>query len=441
MIKEAAHPLKTKETIFMLSIVAFLALFATYNNCGLQIPGQDVKQNTTPATNTQGNLVTDTWTQPAADQPPMKPEVIFVMDTSGSMSPKVTALSDSIEGWLDQLSSRNLDELCLGVIRAHTSSLTSGKLVAKAGNQLCYCTFGENAVAVEQAVDRFRENLDEALMSPTGSANEEAGIYSMQKALTDDALLDTHQNAGCFRDDTALIPILVSDENDMSAAMDSDTLMFDNDNLIGQGNSFSTTPGDPFYHSQLPTALPSEALARRNYYTRKMEGGPYITDASGRYVNQITHVTLAQAVKEFNQAFPSFGAAIGFYPDRLPTNLEQNAPYWGGQQFAQEFNNPMVDMREALNSDQTAFQNEMNQMAEALANSLQYFYTFDLTQSICDQNQNGMINDEPVQVSVNGQVVEADQYTIERADRLAFASSFAWSPSDQISIAYTVCTP
>ncbi|MEZ4819387.1 MAG: hypothetical protein R3A45_05660 [Bdellovibrionota bacterium] len=100
--------------------------------------------------------VTNNWMQPN-NTPLAKPEIVFVVDTSGSMGNEVQAIKDSIQDWTAQLESQGVFDYCLNIMRAHVpgGGRTPGELIAASGNDKCICTYGNNAVSSATAVTKF----------------------------------------------------------------------------------------------------------------------------------------------------------------------------------------------------------------------------------------------------------------------------------------------
>ncbi len=425
-----------KENILIIISILILIGTITYSNCGLQVrPGAEVKQNTSSQTvNNPDKSLTESFVQPTKGAVKNKPEVVFVLDTSGSMALKVAQIKTAVTGWINQLSSQGVNEFCLGAITAKSDAPSTGLLVAAPGNQKCYCTFGTGAVSSATAATKFGQNLDTILASAAGGGTEEAMIYSMGQALNNPVKLAANQAAGCFRNDTTIVPILVSDEEDVSAAPNGGGYTFDQSKLLPPGQNFSSTRGNPYYNFDDS----NEASIRRNLHCRNGAGN--FVMVAGKYVNQIDFETLHEDVIDFNGSFPSFGTAIGFYPLHLPDPSIFSEPFWGGMQFAEMFATEMVDLKDAMDGNQQAFQDKMNAMADALAENILYFTKFDLQNAICDTNNDGDFSDEAVSVKVNSSNIADSNYSISTTGKkITFISGFAWSPGATVDITYKPC--
>jgi hypothetical protein len=425
-----------KENVLVIVSVLILIASIAYTNCGLQVrPDTLGKQNTSSQTvfNPDKSL-TELFRQPSISSTQNKPEIVFVLDTSASMITKVTEIKNAVTAWINQLSSQGINDFCLGTMPAKASTGSSGLLLSAAGNDKCYCTFGTNAVSTSVAITKFSQNMDAVLNTSASGGTDEAMIYSMHQAINDPAKLAANQSAGCFRNDTTLVAVLVSDEQDSGASPNSGALQFDHSKLLPTGQNFNSTRGNQYYN---PGGA-DEAAVRRNYYCKDVSGN--FVMSSGKYVNQIDHETLHRDLVNFNGSFPSFSTAIGFYPNNLPDPSIYSEPFWGGMQFAEEFDTEMVDLKDAMDGDQLAFQQRMNAMADAMASSILYFKKFDLSKPICDTDDDGDFTDEAVQIQVNGTNIKASDVLISSSgQKVTFPSSFSWSPDAEVKITYKPC--
>ncbi|MCB0271715.1 MAG: VWA domain-containing protein [Bdellovibrionales bacterium] len=426
-----------KEGLLVVLSFVVLVVLTTYSNCGLHLtPEEGVKQNgSSQTTNHADQSMTETFVQPNTSATVNKPEVVFVLDTSGSMATKVTQITTAITGWIDQLAAQGVSDFCLGAMTGNSNASQTGLLIAATGNEKCYCTFGTDAVTADVASSKIGENLNAILASASGGGSEETMIYSMHQALNNPVKLATNRAAGCFRSDTTLVPVLVSDEEDAGAAPNNATLSFDQSKLLPAGVTFSSVRGNPYFNFDDS----AEATVRKNYYCKDTLGN-FVTNASGEYVNQIDFETLHQDVVDFNGSFPSFGTAIGFYPLNLPNPSIYSEPFWGGMQFAQSFGHDMVDLKDAMDGDFTDFQDQMNAMADALTDSILFFSQFDLSRAICDINNNGDLKDEALAIVINGNPIPLNDVAISsNGKKISFDASYPWTAGATVEITYKPC--
>lgn len=426
-----------KEGLWVVFSFALLAIFTTYSNCGLHLVPDGSKQNVSSQTNNNPDQsVTESFIQPTSLTSQNKPEIIFVIDTSGSMAPRVDEIKTAVSGWVSQLQSQGVEDLCVGTMRGNTNAANLGRLISAPGNDKCYCTFGADAVSSTVLTNKLNENLTEVMNISAGGGVSEATLLSLHHALNDPAKLSANQADGCFRSETTLVPIVVGDENDAGASPNGGGFTFDQSKLLSPGQSFSSVRGNALFNK----GGSGEENIRRNFYCRD-DLGNLVTNSDGEYVNQIDHETVANDVKSFNGSFPSFGAAIGFFPTNLPSaSLGWSEPFWGGIQFAQEFDTNMVDLRDAMEGNQNAFQNSMNQMADQLAASILYFYSFDLSEPVCDSDVDGDYLDEDITVKVNdGSVSFSELVVSANGIKVTFDESYVWNPGDVVSITYRPC--
>lgn len=374
--------------------------------------------------------VTNSWNQGEGGAL-VRPEVVFVIDQSGSMVNEVTALKNSIESWTSQIESQGIYDYCLGVMKAESNASTVGRLVAASGNEKCICTYGDNAVSSATAVTEFRQNLD-AVLGSSGGGSKEVPIYSLSQALNDPAKLSANQDDGCFRDDAALVGILVSDEDDAGYTPDQGGNTFNNDFFLGAGNSYNSTRGDEFYGAPGDS---SEDNQRISFYT---DG---TTNGEGDYVNNLTHETLIADIQAYNGDSPTFGAALGYHWDNLPGE-GQGDPFRGGIEFAESFGYDLVDMKDVVDGNQAAFEASMNNMADALVEELTFYDSFSLSDTICDVDGDDDFTDEEdnVTVTVNGADVAASNWSINSSGtKIIFDQDYDWAASDAVEIQYIRC--
>lgn len=428
--------MKKEQVLLAISILILIGSI-TYANCGLQVrpdASLGIRQNSSSQTTKNADQsLTETFMQPSKGTIVVKPEIVFVVDTSASMMLKVSQIKTALSGWINQLSVQGVNDFCLGAMTTKNPT-SAGLLVSASGNQKCYCTFGAGAVSPATVAIKFGENLDAVLATTGNGGTEEAMIYSMTQALTDPAKLASNQSAGCFRNDTTIVPVLVSDEEDVSAAPNKAGYNFDQSKLLPPGQNFSSIRGNPYYNFDNS----NEAVMRRNLHCRDHLGNFVVV--SDKYVNQIDFESLHDEVIHFNGSFPSFGSSIGFYPLHLPDPSIYSEPFWGGMQFAEMFSTEMVDLKDAMDGHQSAFQDRMNAMADSLAENITYFNKFDLQKPVCDTNADGDFSDEGVIVKIDNVVASPTLYSISTSgQKVTINQSYTWSPGATVDITYKPC--
>lgn len=290
--------------------------------------------------------------------------------------------------------------------------------------------------------------------STQNKIDEEAAIYSLTQALTDPELLKVNQEAGCFRNEAALIPFMVSDEADICYSpnyifgeLPQHNFRFDNRFFLGNKNflEFPLFVGDDVEdHAEINEGLraahdaarphplyagmPEEALYRKDFCTDGV-----LDPETNMYQNNITHETLIERLKGYNGVLSTSGGAVGYFPEKTPTyvpSLTNHAePYWGGKEFAASLGQEMVDLS-LTEKSQDAFNAGMNKMIEGVVIDLSYFSEFSLPTKMCDVNQDGRYTDEDiwVTVKVGGQKVPDDQWRInEDGTAIMFNEDYDWS--------------
>ncbi|MEZ4819884.1 MAG: hypothetical protein R3A45_08315 [Bdellovibrionota bacterium] len=432
-----------KETILLILSALGLLIMGTYSNCGMHLLSE--KQNIASQTTRHADAsTTETWLQDKTMQS-IIPEVVLIIDYSGSVNSIAAQLKNSLTDWLHQLEEQNITKLCMGVMRGSVHPSRAGLLVAKPGNRKCYCTFGSEKVDAITMIDKFNENMDQAFSGATGANNgpDEAMLYSLHKALTDPTLLAINRQDGCFSDRTSIVPVVISDEQDVSVAPNGAGLTFDNTKYLPDGEVFDDVKGSPYFNEFIikggdPSNGLSEATTRRDYHCQDNAGNA-VKNGKGEFVNQIDFASVAQELKTFNGSLRTFGSAIGYFADNLPAQFAQ--PFWGGKDFADFFGHPMVDMRNALEGQQDEFQKDMNRFAVDLATKIAYFYQFDLQSEICDTDDDGDYNDESVVVEVDGVRLTRNLYIVKNdGKKVVLDDAVKFQKESKTSITYQPCT-
>jgi len=310
------------------------------------------------------------------------------------------------------------------------------------------CTYGDNNVSVEEATKQFRETLDTALVAK-GGTNEEASIYSATKALDQGSdVYAQNQAAGCFRNDVPLALVLVQDENTLCYAPNASDgyPKFKNDFFLGDQDflslgDFDNSPAarelyNRSFNDPLYGGIPdNESDARKKYCT----SGEPIAGTTDTFENIITHQNLSELLQGHNGDLPSFATAIGYQPGKLNNYAQE--PFWGGNQLAESFGYPGVDINLTQES-QELFNQGMNQMAKNLGAQVQHFDSFSLTDEICDVNQDGdYVNEEGlVTVTVDEVEIPNTQWSIAGDGKgIVFDQSFEWTTGDAILVSYIRC--
>jgi hypothetical protein len=149
------------------------------------------------------------YRQPAAEFS-KKVDLLFVVDTSGSLNSERQQIGDGVDAFLAALPA-DVDAN-IGVMLAHVKT-RSGKLYRKDSNSPLVLKSSEmdSASIRSQLSYRMRYTAGESY-----SDGGEAMLYSFDQALNEDNLA-TIKSEGLFRDEAALVVIFVTDENDICA--------------------------------------------------------------------------------------------------------------------------------------------------------------------------------------------------------------------------------
>lgn len=137
-------------------------------------------------------------------------DVLFMVDTSGSLSVERTAIGDGVDAFVGALPSDA--NVRIGIMLAHAGAW-SGKLYR-------YNEVGPFVLDTEtMALSDIRAILRQR-MANVATENEtdggEVGLYSLSRALDSDKLAES-KGLGFFREDAALALVFVADENDICA--------------------------------------------------------------------------------------------------------------------------------------------------------------------------------------------------------------------------------
>ena len=388
--------------------------------------------------------VDSTWPQnnPVSE---VRPEILFVVDTSGSMTGEKDALKGALQGWLNQLQNAGVANFCVDVMESSYNEVYSGRLRAAGSNAKCLCT---DNLSVTDIVTQFGQNID-SLSFQGGSG--EAGILSLHNALNDIVKMGANQADGCFRGDHALAVIMMSDENDMGytvrdpsdiSSCSGNAIRSDGSTvdlgLVDWDNSLIPTLDGAFVTSPVTATKYvsnscDEAKIRLQYYAEATPG----TD--GLYDNLITAESVADDLSDYNNSAPSFGTSIIYNSTTFPFNGAESKG-WGYDLFADAFNQNTADLGTTANYSTTPgpFNAQMNAIADALVATLSYRYKYDLPQPVCP----GQF--DSVEVRVNGAIVADTKWTLNSLGTwVKFISNYDWEAvggtAAVININYTRC--
>ena len=385
------------------------------------------------------------WEQP--DKPgQFSPEIVFVMDTSGSLGVERASLVSALEGWLEHLNDQGIKDFCLGVMGGYVGN-KSGRYQAASENPHCACT---SDYSITEIKNIFVENLA-SLDSEDISDGGEAFLYSFYRAISNSDAISENQSNGCLLREYTLVPIFLSDEGDASSAVDGanvaqsgscngmtvdignisydvDTLEFDNGSFPNIDPTYSTSNSNSVSYNPVDTEC-QEASARFKYYSE------HTLNADGKYNLKITPSVIANKLKTYNGIFPSFGTGVGYLagPNKFPAGGE-NGPMWGGIEFAGIFGETIADLSKANSSTQNEFEEQLGTVADHLAKKVSFFYVFDLIEPVCGDKLNSL------KVEVNGTQIDSSSYELnEDLDRVTFSPDYDFDYGDSIDIFYTKC--
>lgn len=380
--------------------------------------------------------VDSTWNQPK-EAGAVRPEILFVVDTSGSMSDEKDALVNALGNWLENLRDQNIEDFCVDVMESAYGS-NAGVLRAASGNDKCLCT---DKYTIDQIVSKFRANINS--ISFNGGAGE-AGIYSAYEALNNADKLAANQDAGCFRNDHALAVIFMTDENDMGATVENNctsqsgktsdgdtvamnTVVFDNSDFPNLDGVYVETPRTA---GKYVNNSCDEAQARLQYYSEATPQG------DGKYHLKVTPKSVAESILEYNDTLPTYGTGIVYNTTTFPASSNVESKGWGVLEFAEELDEDTANL--ATTSNATAFNAQMNKIATAMVKAIKYFYTFVLPKPVCEGQE------DTVAVKVNGESISSANWTLSSTrTKVVFKKTFDWEAhggaETPIEISYIRC--
>lgn len=158
-----------------------------------------------------------------------KVDILWVVDSSGSMAPKQARLAASFNGFINQLVTANPpidfhiavvttdtdDPAQRGALRPWTLGPRSGDHIAcipqMAGGTLC-----NTSTTVAGATASAAQAFDQMSLVGTSGSAQERGLLAVYLALTNAANISTPSSEKFIRSDAALYVIVVSDEDDSS---------------------------------------------------------------------------------------------------------------------------------------------------------------------------------------------------------------------------------
>lgn len=161
-------------------------------------------------TNNNKECYLETFQQPGVDIGAI--DILFVVDTSGSINAERQAIVNGIGNFISALPANS--DINIAVMLGHGSTSTwSGKLY-KAGSEPV--VLKSSALSIAQIRTHFATKMN-TIVEDLDSDGGEEGVFSLFRGITTPALLTASQAAGIFRPTAALSVVFVSDENDICA--------------------------------------------------------------------------------------------------------------------------------------------------------------------------------------------------------------------------------
>ncbi len=196
------------------------------------VPGTPTVDDAAPAVRTDDTRATDTFGVNVPKQcdaytqlPVRKVDILWVVDSSGSMAPKQARLASNFQGFINQLVTANPpidfhiavtstdtdDAMVRGKLRSWTLGATTENYISCTPMQGggVTCNTGPNLATAVQAFGQM------SAVGIGGSAAER-GLYAAYLALTEPTNITTQVFDRFIRQDAALYVVIVSDEDDAS---------------------------------------------------------------------------------------------------------------------------------------------------------------------------------------------------------------------------------
>lgn len=158
--------------------------------------------------NCEKDCFEESFTQPSAAEE-RKLDLLFVLDTSGSLYGEKTAIVNGITNYIDSLPQNT--NLRMAVLLAHAKSSYAGKLFKGNSNAVIDFTQTSNSDAESDLRSKFNSAPEESYTD-----GGEVGLAALIN-LTSGSNLAAAKSEGFFREGAELAVIFVSDENDICA--------------------------------------------------------------------------------------------------------------------------------------------------------------------------------------------------------------------------------
>ena len=277
------------------------------------------------------NCSSETFFQPAA-QVSKKIDLLFVVDTSGSLDAERTAIAEGIDSFVAALPSDV--NFQAAVLLAHgPKSSHMGNLYRYSSNDY---VLSSEVLSTSDIREQLRQN-----MKYTAGDNDtdggELGLYSLQQAITTN--LAANRAKGFFRDDAALAVVFVADENDICSW-----------DRAPNGVTFVNDPNN----KEIP--------------------------ANTKYCGSLTYTGLVSELQSLQESRPLLVSGIIYTdPDTAPAGGENEIGY-GYMEVINEANGLMIDL---ASGDYTTGLEDIGYLA---VQKLELNTEFNLSQSGFDQS-------------------------------------------------------
>ena len=225
-------------------------------------------------------------------------DILWVIDTSGSMAPRQEGLAAQVGGFVSKLNATRLNYHMAVTTMDMSSTGEKGRFIAQANSPFVLTSQTPNLVPLLQG--RIRAGA-------TGSVLER-GMESVKTALSAPAV--TGANAGFLRKNSLLVVIFLSDENDKSASFD-DVAFFD--------SIHPPLPyGDKSWVVQFLGVTPTDPSCKTTAWGYSEAGTRYIdlANASGGAAESICDNDFGRALTNVNKRLTEL--LVEFPLDRKP---------------------------------------------------------------------------------------------------------------------------
>lgn len=225
-------------------------------------------------------------------------DVLWVIDSSGSMTPRQAGLASQVSSFVDKLNQTGLNYNMAVTTMDMSSAGARGHFIAQAGTPTVLNAATPNLIATLQ--DRLQPGATGSILAK--------GMDSVKAALT--SPLITGANSGFLRSDATLVLIFLSDDNDKSTSFDDVAFL----------NSIKPplANGDKAWVAQFLGVTPDDPNCKSAEWSTGVAGTRYINmaSASGGTSQSICDSDFGRALTNVHKVLVSL--LVEFSLDQVP---------------------------------------------------------------------------------------------------------------------------